>query len=531
MDALVGRALLALIGREFDFGSCKERWSWTLRALRHPGSRRGRFALVVPRDDVAPIEQVANCPHQTFERTRDGGHRARPRSQLGSVRPQAIGHLTDELTRTATTSSIIFERLFYTTHMCNRDGETDALTTLLAAVDAFREVAGSTPYTGAELADRLVRLRHCIDLLELAFAVDAAAFAETDEYDVQGSTSPIDWVRHNCHLSGNAAARAVNVGEQLCALPDSVNALQEGEIGVAHLQMLASNARALRDRVGLEVAAFDEGPLLKLALEHSVGKFAFDCTHARHVADAAAVLDEHVDAVERRRLDLTPCEGGMVAVNGYFDPVGGALLQTSLLPLAKPDGPDDPRLLPRRLADALLEVVQHSLDTGVMPSGASQRTHVVLTASVETVMGLEGAPGGDLEFGGVVPAATVQRLACDASIRRVLLGPDSVPIDVGRNLRVPAGATRDALRRRDGGCVWPDCIRPASMTIAHHLVHWAHGGATDLTNLVLLCHRHHWNVHEGGWRLVRTAGRRILTIPPTPTYRSWIRPPDAIDVS
>ena len=41
------------------------------------------------------------------------------------------------------------------------------------------------------------------------------------------------------------------------------------------------------------------------------------------------------------------------------------------------------------------------------------------------------------------------------------------------------------------------------------------GGGTDVANLVLLCHRHHWNVHEGGWQLVRSAGREMLTIPPT----------------
>jgi hypothetical protein len=415
--------------------------------------------------------------------------------------------------------------------MCNGGDETDALTILLAAIDAFAGNTEATEHTGNELADRLIRLRHGIDLLEVAFAVDAAAFAETDEYDVHGSLSPIDWVRHNCHLSGNAAARSVNLGERLSELPQSVTALQEGEIGIAHLQMIASNARAVRAHVGLEEVDFDEAPLLKLAVEHSVGKFGFDCTHARHVADAAAVLAEHVDAVERRRFDLVRCEGGMVAFNGYLDPVAGAELETVLVPLAQPDGPDDPRLLPRRLADALLEVVHHALDTGVVPATASQRTHLVLTASVETVMGLEGAPGGDLEFGGVVPAATVQRLACDASIRRVLLGPDSVPIDVGRNLRVPAAATRDALRRRDGGCVWPDCVRPASMTIAHHLLHWAHGGPTDMNNLVLLCHRHHWNVHEGGWQLVRCDGGRMLALPPTPAYRSWIRAPDRAGVT
>jgi hypothetical protein len=143
-------------------------------------------------------------------------------------------------------------------------------------------------------------------------------------------------------------------------------------------------------------------------------------------------------------------------------------------------------------------------------------------------MGLVGAPGGDLEDAGAVPAATVQRLACDASIRRVLLGPTAAVIDVGRARRVPSPAARAALRVRDRGCVWPGCDRPASWTNVHHILHWGHGGVTEIPNLVLLCHRHHWAVHEGGWQVVRTDGRQVLAIPPSPTYRSWTRAPDGV---
>ena len=146
-------------------------------------------------------------------------------------------------------------------------------------------------------------------------------------------------------------------------------------------------------------------------------------------------------------------------------------------------------------------------------------------------MGLRGASGGDLEFGGVVAAATVQRLACDAGIRRVLLGPESAVIDVGRSLRLPSGATRDALRARDQGCVWPGCSRTVAWTNAHHVIHWGHGGDTNLDNLVLLCYRHHWMAHEGGWHVVRQDGRRILAIPPTPPSRTWTRAPDVAGVA
>ena len=98
-------------------------------------------------------------------------------------------------------------------------------------------------------------------------------------------------------------------------------------------------------------------------------------------------------------------------------------------------------------------------------------------------------------------------------------------MDVGRALRVPGPAARAALRVRAGGCEWPGCDRPVAFTNAHHFVHWGHGGETAVPNLVLLCYRHHWLVHEGGWQLARVEEGRLLAIPPARGHRPWIRPP------
>jgi hypothetical protein len=398
--------------------------------------------------------------------------------------------------------------------MCDGDGNVERLERLLASIEAFVAVpAGEvTPF---QLGERLIRLRHGIDLLELRFAREAAGFASTDEAIAQGSTSPIDWIRHQCRMSGQAAARSVATGEEVANLPASVSALEEGRIGFAHLALLAGTERAVQ-RSG----TFEEGPLLEQALEHSVSRFFHDCDHARHAADAATVLAEHVNAVECRRLELSRCEDGRVVIRGLLDPVGGAALRVALGPLSGRSGIGDDRPRARRLADGLVELAMHSLDHGFTTEGGGPRTHFQLTASVETVMGLSGAPGGELEFAGVVPAAAVQPLACDASIRRVLLGPDSAVIDVGRALRMPSGAGRAALRVRDQGCVWPGCDRPASWTNPHHVLHWGHGGDSNIPNLVLLCHRHHWNVHEGGWQVLKTGDGRVLAIPPSHPYQS-----------
>src|SRR5579864_1851355 len=118
--------------------------------------------------------------------------------------------------------------------MCDGVGNSKSLRSLLRDIEQF--VAAPVAATPAEFGERLIELRHGIDLLELRFAREAAVFAATDEYEVQGSTSPIDWVRHQCAMSINAAARSVATGEQVDRLPASVAALEAGRIGFAHLR-------------------------------------------------------------------------------------------------------------------------------------------------------------------------------------------------------------------------------------------------------------------------------------------------------
>jgi hypothetical protein len=234
----------------------------------------------------------------------------------------------------------------------------------------------------------------------------------------------------------------------------------------------------------------------------------------RHAADPEAYAAEQTQAVEARSLTLSTGAGGMLWLRGVLDPEGGAVLRTALEPLARRNGKADDRKRDRRLADALVELGHHSLDSGQVPQRASQRTHLQVTAPLETLLQRAGSPAADLEFSLPISAKAVERLACDCNVTRILLGADSAVIDVGRSKRVIFPAQRRALNVRDKGCRFPGCDRPATWTSGHHLVHWIRGGSTDLPNLVLLCYRHHWMVHEGGWQLVKTDDGQILAIPP-----------------
>ena len=358
-----------------------------------------------------------------------------------------------------------------------------------------------------ELRDRLVRKRHAIDLMELSFAEDAALFAAGDDYDELGFVSAIDWIRFNCHMTSGAAADRVAVGRTMARIPRSLEAVAQGEIGLAHVSVMARTADALKER-------FDERPLVEYAREHSPGKFHYFCRHARHAADPAGYAAGEVEQVENRRLSLSSWIDGSMVLSGVLDAFGGATLRTALEPLARWSGLGDHRERERRLADALVELA----------AGGQERASLQVTSSVETLLGLAGAAAADLEFSLPISAKAVERLACDCSVVRVLLDSESAVIDVGRSKRVVSGPARRALNARDGSCRWPGCDRPASWSVAHHVVHWINGGSTDLDNLVLLCHRHHWMVHEGRWQLVRAKDGRMLAIPPTVTFGP--RPPD-----
>src|SRR5260370_31050351 len=147
--------------------------------------------------------------------------------------------------------------------------------------------------------------------------------------------------------------------------------------------------------------------------------------------------------VENRKLWISTGEDGAVWINGVFDPVGGATIRTAFEPLARRSGKHDDRSREKRLADAVVDLATYALDSGLIPQQGSQRTHLQVTTSLETLLGVPGAPAADLEFSAVpISAKTVERLACDASITRILLDSKSRGIDARRAKRTTSGPAR-----------------------------------------------------------------------------------------
>ena len=130
--------------------------------------------------------------------------------------------------------------------------------------------------------------------------------------------------------------------------------------------------------------------------------------------------------------------------------------------------------------------------------------------------------GAAREQGPALPVATVRRLACDATLLRVVETEQGEPLAIGRKSRSIPPAIRRALNARDAGCRFPGCTHRRYVD-AHHVEHWADGGETTLANLVTLCRTHHRLVHEGGITLSTGPDGRLFARPDgrsfDPAYR------------
>src|SRR2546430_7355366 len=132
----------------------------------------------------------------------------------------------------------------------------------------------------------------------------------------------------------------------MAGLAQSVEAVRAGEIGFAHLAVIARTAAAVGKAV-------DEYSLLCMARSMSAGKLYYQAQHYRHSIDAKGYAAAQAGLMENRHLSLSTAEDGCVLINGVLDPVGGAAVRTVLEPLARRAGAGDDRAIEQRLGGAV----------------------------------------------------------------------------------------------------------------------------------------------------------------------------------
>jgi Domain of unknown function (DUF222) len=394
--------------------------------------------------------------------------------------------------------------------MC-RSGETP----LDRIMSGLKELPGWVAEQPAgQLGHVIIKSREVIDRTEAVGAEATRRFEKAGGYKADGFLGMVPWLRVNGKLSGGAAAERVETARQLKELPRTQEALARGEIGYQHAVAMARAA----EHVGAAHVRKAEATLLKAAETMDPGQFVGVAKNFEHRVDAEAVLAEANRAHERRYLQIGEVSHGLVRLEGQIVPEAAAMLRTRMEPFMKPRKGDE-RTAGQRAHDTLVEILRRDGAAGRAEgkdhlNGAGPRPSLIIKASLDTLAGIAGAPAGELEWDGTIPAETVRRHACDSAITRIT-GLGELEQEITHAARTIPPSTRRALVARDQHCVFPGCDRPAPWCDGHHLVFWGDGGPTRLDNLGLVCGTHHRKVHEEGWKLQRDqTGRWVATPPP-----------------
>jgi 5-methylcytosine-specific restriction endonuclease McrA len=346
-------------------------------------------------------------------------------------------------------------------------------------------------------------------IAELSAHLDAATarlLTLIREFDARGGwntgfRSCAHWLSWRVGLDLGAARERVRVARALEMLPLLAEALAHGQLSYAKVRALTRVA-----------TPETEARLL------AVGR-AGTAAHIERIVHGWRRVDRQAEAREAKRrhasraLHVHQDEDGMVVLRGRLEPEVGALLLQALdaaretlyqrtggeAPAADPSG-DRPTMAQQR-ADALALLAETALHQGLDPGAPGERYLVVVHVEAGTLADPDQPGQSVLEDGTHVSAETSERLTCDASRTVMRHDEDGRLVEVGGRTRTIPPALRRALQHRDGGCRFPGCgVRVGQ---GHHIRHWAHGGPTTLSNLVILCRRHHRAVHEEGYGVAR----------------------------
>ena len=366
------------------------------------------------------------------------------------------------------------------------------------------------------------------EIAEMSAHLEAATARLLDrirEFDIRegwnnGFSSCAAWLSWRVGLDPGAARERVRVARALGTLPHLSAALARGEISYAKVRAVTRVA-----------TPETEGRLLAVARAGTAAHVERIIRGWRRV-DRQAEMRETARQHTVRALHVYPDDDGTVVVKGRLTPEAGALLlraleaaRTTLYPrvVGAPPAEDVPTF-PQQQADALALLAETALHHEIDPGAPGERYQVVVHVDADVLAEADQPGQSVLEDGVRVSAETSQRLACDASRVVMRHDVDGRVIDIGTRSRTIPPALRRALHHRDHGCRFPGC--GVRVTEGHHIRHWARGGATTLSNLALLCRRHHRAVHEegfeiahghdGGFTFRRPDGRSIPDVPNSP---------------
>ena len=397
------------------------------------------------------------------------------------------------------------------------------------ACDQTRADVASAP--DADLLDYQRELAAIARQIDLAAAAVAAEIQHRSRRELGyglaarlGARSPAALVQNLTGASAPAARRLVHVGALLVdphpVLVPAVAAVASGSLSAEALMVIEAGLGSPTDSV--PAAALASAAAVLVGLDLPLERLAARARELRDELDAAGVALRESERRDHRFLRLVPQPDGMTRLFGLLDPESAAVVVSAIDAATSPrrGGPrfvdadtvflNDPRTTEQIALDSLVELVDIAVRCDALPGRRPDVRVLVTQRDLDRRAGVGFIDGQR----STVSIETVERHACDGGLVPILFDDDGQALNLGRSQRLHNGRQRTAIAVRDGGCLAPDCDRPASWCEVHHIHEFGRGGTTDLADGVLLCRHHHMLVHNNHWRVERRDGRYWFVPPP-----------------
>jgi hypothetical protein len=314
--------------------------------------------------------------------------------------------------------------------------------------------------------------------------------------------------RDELQLSPSEAKKLGETGRRLREAPQAQRSMESGRLRPEHASVITDILRHLDGDTRAEV----EERLVEAAKTLDAVKLGQLGRQLLAEADQEAAMYAEQRRHARRSGKVALTADGMTAVHAQFSGLDGELAHTTIEAFRRPDAPGEHRTPEQATADALVEIFDAALRSRKAPKQHGERPHLTITIASADLVERTGVGMG--MFTGPIPATEVLRLAQDAKISWVVVDPQGVPENVSEGRNVATSALWRALLVRDGGCRWPGCDAPPSRCdVAHAEIPDRDGGPRALSNVAMLCRRHHRTVDLGRWTM-RIRGPDVIFDPP-----------------
>jgi hypothetical protein len=344
------------------------------------------------------------------------------------------------------------------------------------------------PVSVEDMDEHLTVLEAARTRLDQEWTETLAEFDARDAAAVFDYASTVAYLKDRMRMAASRANQYVHVARAATRFRATSQSWRHNQISSDEARALFRVAEKLPDEY--ERA---EGGLLELCGDSPAEtKRLLDYWSATIDAPGVVLCAEEQQA--RRSLDYSRKSNGILEGSFRLTTIAGEAFIAGLDSAMPPPDADDERTASQRRHDALEDMTRRYLEGTNAPQVSGQKPN--LTVHVD-LAALNGKAGGlhETTAGQVLDVESILQLACDSSLTRVVFDSPSEIIDVGRKTRVISPALRRAVVARDRHCIYPGCDRDATWCDVHHIVHWADGGETVLTNLCLLCRYHHTLVH------------------------------------